>query len=249
MASGLPPGASADATDEILIELKRLGDNYQALDDHVESLNKHTVRAQVDVEMLLNRSTNNNKHLQTMSQLGQSIDRVLQLVEKLPQGSEPSASHVSQEAEATHRLAELNQEIMEKERRAAALDADYEQMKERIRERHNEFIQLQKDYLEFQTTMQQQLKSTMGRVMVSTSALLDDADSTPSASSKMQRITSMLRERYKLENGSRRVVSTDSVLNGVQGRILPKKRYVLNPRSPHGSPMTPDRTSYASDEE
>lgn len=246
MALDLPSGSSADPTDEILVELKRLGDNYQALDDHVESLNKYTVKAQLDVEMLLNRSSNNNKHLQTMSQLSQSVDRVLQLVQRPAEQSDTSSKYSAQEDAAQDRLIKLNQEILEKERRAAALDADYKQMKERIQERHSEFMQLQRDYHEFQATIQQQLKSTMGGVMVSSAALLDDAE-TPNASSKMQRITSMLREKYKLENGSRRVVSTDSVLNSVQERPHSKKRYVFNSNSPNGLPVTPERT--ASDED
>lgn len=245
MAIDLPSSRPSDSLDEVVIELKRLADNYKALDDHVESLNKHTVKAQVDVEMLLNRSSNNNKHLQTMSQLGQNVDRVLELVQQLQR------PHSSQEKDNSkhEQLVTLNKEILAKERRAAALDADYQQMKQRIAEKHDEFVRLQRDFQDFQVSMNQQLKSAMGGVMVSSGALLDDAapsNTSNNASSRMHRITSMLREKYNLENGSRRVVSTDSIL---QPQVRARKAYALNPKSPQGSPVTPERSSFNSDDD
>lgn len=245
MAIDLPSSGSSDPLDEVVIELKRLADNYRTLNDHVESLNKHTVKAQVDVEMLLNRSSNNNKHLQTMSQLGQSVDRVLELVQQL---QKPNGSQEEDKSER-ERLEALDREILAKERRAAALDADYQQMRQRLGEKHDEFVKLQRDFQDFQLSMNQQLKNAMGGVMVSSGALLDDAapkNTNNNPSSRMHRITSMLREKYNLENGSRRVVSTDSVF---QPQARTRKRYALNPNSLQGSPVTPDRPSFNSDDD
>lgn len=241
MAIDLPTSSSSDTLDEVVVELKRLADNYKALDDHVESLNKHTVRAQVDVEMLLNRSTNNNKHLKTMSQLGQSVDRVLELVEQL---QKPETSQDKDNGE-NERLESLNKEIIMKERRAAVLDADYEQMKQRLAEKHEEFVRLQQEFQTFQSSMNQQLKNAMGGVMVSSGALLDDAASNntnTNAASRMHKITSMLREKYVSENRSRRVMSTDSVL---QPQTRLRKKYP----SLQGSPVTPERSSFNSDDD
>lgn len=240
MALDLPSGNSSDALDEVVVELKRLADNYGALDDHVESLNKHTVRAQVDVEMLLNRSSNNNKHLQTMSQVSQGVERVLEMVEHLQKAQDSAKGEKERE-----RLEELNKEIVDKERRSAALDADYEQMKQRLIERNEEFSRLQRDFQDFQLSVNQQLKNAMGGIMVSGGALLDDAPSSAgsssgNASSRMHRITSMLREKYSLENGSKRVVSTDSIFHQPQMRT--KKKYVLNSNSSQESPVTPERS-------
>ncbi|CAR27007.1 ZYRO0C06666p [Zygosaccharomyces rouxii] len=245
MAVDLSSDSPSDALDEVVVELKRLADNYKALDDHVESLNKHTVKAQVDVEMLLNRSSNNNKHLQTMSQLGQSVDRVLEQVQQLQKQQKSQEEDKSKH----ERLEALDREILAKERRAAALDADYRQMKQRLSEKHDEFAKLQRDFQDFQLSMNQQLKNAMGGVMVSSGALLDDAtpkNTNNNASSRMHRITSMLREKYNLENGSRRVVSTDSVF---QPQMRTRKKYVLNPNSLQGSPVTPERSSFNSDDD
>lgn len=83
--SDLPqyPSIENSTIDDIIDELRRLKDYSRDIKDTINLVNEHAAKTQIDLESLLSRSLNNNKHLQSLLSSAYIIQNLQALLENL----------------------------------------------------------------------------------------------------------------------------------------------------------------------
>lgn len=270
--------ASREDIDDIIIQLKRLNDNSKQINNNVLEVDSSLRNTQLELESLVSRSSNNNKHLQSLLLSTQDVRKLHSLINRLTEQQTQSQSDaqrqrdelsllldtkfehylkkelkedyekpesvtsfdkeielrdlklesLSKELESYKRehesLTALTQQVIEKERQLASINADYENLSEKLQKRVQQFEALQERYYTLDSKINdsvlEKYKNIQSTLEVSSSSLLGD-ENVPMT--KMSRITSMLRNRYPVDG--RRVISFSTVMNPTPS---PKKPYFLS---------------------
>lgn len=270
--------ASREDIDDIIIQLKRLNDNSKQINNNVLEVDSSLRNTQLELESLVSRSSNNNKHLQSLLLSTQDVRKLHSLINRLTEQQTQSQSDaqrqrdelsllldtkfeyylkkelkedyekpenvtsfdkeielrdlklesLSKELESYKRehesLTALTQQVVEKERQLASINADYENLSEKLQKRVQQFEALQERYYTLDSKINdsvlEKYKNIQSTLEVSSSSLLGD-ENVPMT--KMSRITSMLRNRYPVDG--RRVISFSTVMNPTPS---PKKPYFLS---------------------
>lgn len=270
--------ASREEIDDIIIQLKRLNDNSKQINNNVLEVDSSLRNTQLELESLVSRSSNNNKHLQSLLLSTQDVRKLHSLINRLTEQQTQSQSDaqrqrdelsllldtkfehylkkelkedyekpesvtsfdkeielrdlklesLSKELESYKRehesLTALTQQVIEKERQLASINADYENLSEKLQKRVQQFEALQERYYTLDSKINdsvlEKYKNIQSTLEVSSSSLLGD-ENVPMT--KMSRITSMLRNRYPVDG--RRVISFSTVMNPTPS---PKKPYFLS---------------------
>lgn len=270
--------APREDIDDIIIQLKRLNDNSKQINNNVLEVDSSLRNTQLELESLVSRSSNNNKHLQSLLLSTQDVRKLHSLINRLTEQQTQSQSDaqrqrdelsllldtkfehylkkelkedyekpesvtsfdkeielrdlklesLSKELESYKRehesLTALTQQVIEKERQLASINADYENLSEKLQKRVQQFEALQERYYTLDSKINdsvlEKYKNIQSTLEVSSSSLLGD-ENVPMT--KMSRITSMLRNRYPVDG--RRVISFSTVMNPTPS---PKKPYFLS---------------------
>lgn len=270
--------ASREDIDDIIIQLKRLNDNSKQINNNVLEVDSSLRNTQLELESLVSRSSNNNKHLQSLLLSTQDVRKLHSLINRLTEQQTQSQSDaqrqrdelsllldtkfehylkkelkedyeksenvtsfdkeielrdlklesLSKELESYKRehesLTALTQQVIEKERQLASINADYENLSEKLQKCVQQFEALQERYYTLDSKINdsvlEKYKNIQSTLEVSSSSLLGD-ENVPMT--KMSRITSMLRNRYPVDG--RRVISFSTVMNPTPS---PKKPYFLS---------------------
>lgn len=270
--------ASREDIDDIIIQLKRLNDNSKQINNNVLEVDSSLRNTQLELESLVSRSSNNNKHLQSLLLSTQDVRKLHSLINRLTEQQTQSQSDaqrqrdelsllldtkfehylkkelkedyekpenvtsfdkeielrdlklesLNKELESYKRehesLTALTQQVIEKERQLASINADYENLSEKLRKRVQQFEALQERYYTLDSKINdsvlEKYKNIQSTLEVSSSSLSGD-ENVPMT--KMSRITSMLRNRYPVDG--RRVISFSTVMNPTPS---PKKPYFLS---------------------
>ncbi|SCV02768.1 LAMI_0H02828g1_1 [Lachancea mirantina] len=208
---------------EIIVYLRQLADSNvsnTALLQHVDST---VVQTQVELDGLAARSSNNNKHLQSLLLSTQDVKKLQSLIQLLSErlnedngsksmrnaGCDPTIEQELQMFREKHgTLERLSLEIMSKETQLKLVEQALAHSTARLEDRKNEFESLRKSHLELDDRINHDLIQKWQDIQANTafSRELLKEQGGPVPLSKMNRITSMLRSKSGVHEG-RRVMS------------------------------------------
>ncbi|SCU88610.1 LAFA_0E13630g1_1 [Lachancea sp. 'fantastica'] len=212
-----------DDISEMVVGIKRLLAGHDNLNAQVQRMDSKVAQTQVDLEGLVSRSANNNKHLQHLLLSKKEVQK--QGVKEQEISKSPSAAENGKDSffeiqrlrqeldlykQQNGQLTDLNTKIAQKQTALSDLQTQYELVVAKLIEAQREFEKLRQEHQSLDKQIDQALmekcKAVENNLAVSGAAFLPPKTSKSSAlpMTKMNRITSMLRQNQP--NG-RRVVS------------------------------------------
>lgn len=228
--------AAVSDVEAVIRGLERLAHDNRSTRKAVERVDEKVSRTELELNSLVSRSTNNNKHLQNLLLSAQDVRRLQELIEQLSKqqdaqiaaaqeasanindadansGAEDRIRQLTEELQAFHdqheSLLRLTHQVAEKERQLAVLDHNYECVRQRLRERTQELSNLKREYEIVDSRINDTLMERYKAVhanLAFSATALHNHTRPPVT--KMNRITSMLRNKHA---GGRRVMSLNVV--------------------------------------
>lgn len=238
---GLTYGISAQELDEIMMGLRRLNDGSKSIRERVDSIDDQVRRTQMDLESLVSRSSNNNKHLQSLLLSSNDIKELHELLEKLTKVQELQLTRNNEVEEIvrkvvmetimnerveslqeelgrwkgkSQRIDDLDEAIIKKEKRLQELETSIGFLEEKYRERHNKYTELRQRAKELQSSVVDQSLARYKSVQDTLAVSLANLNlSAKEEESSSARVISLLRNKYMDTNsiGTRRVVSMNEM--------------------------------------
>ncbi|CAR24833.1 KLTH0G05324p [Lachancea thermotolerans CBS 6340] len=214
---------------EVVVGIRHLLDGNESLNSQVSQMDLRLTQTQLNLEGLVTRSTNNNKHLKSLLMSSQDVRRLEELIQQLArqQDAAVAAQEHAREREppehgAAAEVQRLNEElgrfkeqhgslealglqVVAKKQELAVLETRCASATARLHERAEDLQKLRQDHLELDMRIDYALREKYKAVetnLALSAATFTQAGRPPVT--KMNRITSMLRNQHT--NG-RRVVS------------------------------------------
>ncbi|CUS23763.1 LAQU0S11e03752g1_1 [Lachancea quebecensis] len=214
---------------EVVVGIRHLLNGNESLNSQVSQMDLRLTQTQMDLEGLVTRSTNNNKHLKSLLMSSQDVRRLEELIQQLARQREAAAvaqEHMREreppEREAEAEIQRLNEElerykqqhgslealglqVAAKKEELAVLETRYTSVIARLHERAEDLQKLRQDHLELDMRIDHALSEKCKAVEtnLALSAATFAQTGRPPVT-KMNRITSMLRNQ---NTNGRRVVS------------------------------------------
>ncbi|SCU94259.1 LADA_0G07514g1_1 [Lachancea dasiensis] len=210
-----------DDISEIVVGVKRLVASHEEMGVHVQQVDTKVTQTQLDLDGLVTRSANNNKHLQSLLLSTQDVRKLQELLERLPSADqrqrpqpepEPEPEPQRQELEWFRRkhtsLDALDEQIAQKQLELSSLQGSCELVHAKLASAQREFEKLRVEYRELDSRIDQALfdkcKAVETNLAVSAASFLPPRPGSGVPATKMSRITDMLRQR---QPNTRRVMS------------------------------------------
>ncbi|CEP63721.1 uncharacterized protein LALA0_S09e01002g [Lachancea lanzarotensis] len=212
-----------DDISEIVVGIKRLLAGHDNLNAQVQRMDSKVAQTQIDLEGLVSRSANNNKHLQHLLLSKKEVQKRGDVVQEnsksftaAENGGESflEVQRLRQELDLykqqNGQLMELNTQISQKQAIVSELETQHRLVVARLTEAQREFEILRQDHKilveQLDHALLEKCKAVENNLAISGAAFMPSKASVSTAlpMTKMNRITSMLRQ--KQPNG-RRVVS------------------------------------------
>ncbi|CDO94251.1 unnamed protein product [Kluyveromyces dobzhanskii CBS 2104] len=222
--------------EEIMISLKRLLDGNKTVRERVDAMDDQVRRTQMDLESLVSRSANNNKHLQSLLLSSKDIKELHELLDKLSvQQQEQMEKNYDMETVLTRlmekqslefkssleteKIKALEQKISELELKSgkvesldAQLIAKEKQLAEietKLDERQARFEELRQNAREMQKSLQEDLAGRYKSVHDTMSISMANLANASPSTGNTSRVASLLRNKYMNDkiNANRRVIS------------------------------------------
>lgn len=238
-----PPRPTEEQEDEIgaiIVGIRRLIDGNELLNSRVSHMDSRLTQTQLELEGLVTRSSNNNKHLKSLLISSQDVRRLQELIQQLSEQQEferersreiersGSAAADAAAAESAAEISRLSEEldkfkhefgsletlverVAAKKQELAVLEAQHANMVTRLQDRAQDLERLRQDHLELDSRIDRALFEKCKAVETNLAVSATAfASSYGPPVTKMNRITSMLRNQ---DSNGRRVMSlnvTDS---------------------------------------
>ncbi|SCV05620.1 LANO_0H11496g1_1 [Lachancea nothofagi CBS 11611] len=221
-----------DDMNEIIVGIKRLVVSHDSLNTQVQQMDTKVARTQIDLDGLVTRSTNNNKHLQSLLLSTQDVRKLQELLEQLSeqqqhqqQQSQSIESKVSSDQTSSDEVQRLRQELdlykqqhgnlvnitaelSQKQQELTVVNSKHEQMISKLHDSRKEFEKLRSEHKELDAQIDHALfskcKAVETNLAISAANFMPPNNSSDMPMTKMNRITNMLRKNNP--NG-RRVMS------------------------------------------
>ncbi|QEU62969.1 hypothetical protein KDRO_F09060 [Kluyveromyces lactis] len=222
--------------EEIILSLKKLLDGNRMVRERVDAIDDQVRRTQMDLESLVSRSSNNNKHLQSLLLSSKDIKELHDVLDKLSvQQQEQMEKNRDMESVLTRLMEKQslelkssmeNDEIQILERKISQFEAKSGKLETldaqviakekqlaiietKLQERKERFDELRQRAKEVQSSLQDDLLTRYKTVHDTMSVSMANLANGSRPAGNTSRVASLLRNKYMNDkfNGNRRVVS------------------------------------------